>query len=145
MLIYPEELHEIRRLWLTERGDWEDSVPKIYSEATGQTLNWIKDDTGAFGSNEMILLHEICTKYDVPHSFVQKLLDAELQTQGMNKRSSIFKRIDHILAEEWREEDDVKKEVLQELVKKNAVSTKVSQNLVSTLDDLPTVAEPGDV
>lgn len=143
VLIHPEELHEIRRLWLTERGDWEDSVPKIYSEATGQTMDWVKDDTGAFGSKEMVLLHGICAKHGVPHGFVQKLLDAELQTQGMNKRSSIFKRIDHILAEEWRDEETVKQEVLQDLIKKGAVSVKISMSVNSTLDEiLP--SEAGD-
>jgi DNA sulfur modification protein DndC len=144
VLIHPEELHEIRRIWLTERGDWEDSVPKIYFDTSGKTLDWVRDDTGTFGSKELTLLHEVCAKYDVPQAFIQKLLDAELQTQGMNKRSSIFKRIDHILAEEWRDEEDVKKEVLQELLQKNAVSAKISQNLVSTLDQIPTT-ESGDI
>lgn len=143
LLIHPEELHEIRRLWLTERGDWQDSVPKIYSEVTGQTLDWIKDDTGAFGTKEMTLLQEICAKHDVPQLFIQKLLDAELQTQGMNKRSSIFKRIDQILSEEWRDEETVKQEVLQELKKKNAVSAKVSQSVVSTLDEI-VISDSGD-
>jgi hypothetical protein len=61
----------------------------------------------------------------------------------MNKRSSIFKKIDHILSEEWRSEESVKQEVLQELIKKDAVSQKVSRNLNSTLDEIPS-AEPGD-
>jgi DNA sulfur modification protein DndC len=80
-----EEIHEIRRIWLTERGDWEDSIPKIHREATdGSELEWIRDDTGAFGTKEG-LLHEIWEKHRVPQTLVQKLLDAELQTQGMNR------------------------------------------------------------
>jgi DNA sulfur modification protein DndC len=129
-LILPEEIHEIRRIWLTERGDWEDSVPRIFKEVTGFGLDWVKDDTGAFGSKEMQILKEICAKYDIPMEFIQKLLDVELQTQGMSRRSSIFKRIDSILREEWREEDEVRKEVLEDLVKTGMVAKHVKDEMM---------------
>lgn len=129
-LILSQEIHEIRRIWLTERGDWEDSVPMIYREATGSDLDWVKDDTGAFGSKEREILHEVCKKYQVPDGLVQKLLDVELQTQGMNRRSSIFKKIDHVLTEEWRDEETVKKEVLEYLAKKDMVSSKVKDEFL---------------
>jgi len=34
-LISEEELHEIRRLWRTERQDWEDSVPLDFIQLSG--------------------------------------------------------------------------------------------------------------
>jgi DNA sulfur modification protein DndC len=105
-LILPEELYEIRRIWRTERGDWEDSIPKIYREITGQDLNWSQDDL-AFSSKEKSLLLEICEKHTVPIQLVMKLFDAELQTQGMSRRSSIYNRIDRVLSEEWRSEEEV--------------------------------------
>lgn len=40
-LITEAELHEIRRIWRKERQDWEDSVPLIYAEMTGETLDWL--------------------------------------------------------------------------------------------------------
>jgi DNA sulfur modification protein DndC len=140
-LILPEEIHEIRRIWLTERGDWEDSIPKIYSETTGSNLKWDTDDTGLFGSKDAIILNETCEQHGVPQVLVQKLLEAERQTTGMNKRSSIFQRINQILAEEWRGEDEVKREVVEELTEKNIMSKKVRQQVIkesvkdnSTLD-----------
>ena len=105
-LILPEELYEIRRIWRTERGDWEDSIPKIYREITGQDLNWSQDDL-AFSSKEKSLLLEICEKHTVPIKLVMKLFDAELQTQGMSRRSSIYNKIDRVLSEEWRSEEEV--------------------------------------
>jgi hypothetical protein len=54
----------------------------------------------------------------------------------MNKRSSIFQRINQILAEEWRGEDEVKREVVEELTEKNIISKKVSQQVIKeTMDD----------
>lgn len=106
-LILPEELHEIRRIWQMERGDWEDSLPKIYREVSGEDLVWIKDDLGVFTKKENKLLEEISKKYNLPLRLVTKLLDAEYQTQGMSRRSSIYSKIDDILSEEWRSEDEI--------------------------------------
>lgn len=130
-LVLPEELHEIRRIWLTERGDWEDTLPKIYREVTSENLDWIRDDTGMFNANERLILKQICQKYRIPDVLVQKLLDAELQTQGMTKRSSIFPKIDSILREEWRSEEEVRKEVISDLSKKRLVSDKVRDQILT--------------
>ena len=62
---------------------------------------------------------------------VQKLLDAELQTQGMNRRSSVFQKIDSILREEWRSEEEVKREVIEDLSKKNMVSQSVKNEILA--------------
>ena len=106
-LILPEELHEIRRIWRMERGDWQDSVPKIYCEITGSDLDWVQDDLGTFTARESDLLDEICSEHQVPQRLVTKLLDAELQTQGMRRRSSIYNKIEQVLREEWRTEEEV--------------------------------------
>ena len=106
-VISPEELHEIRRLWRLERGDWEDSVPTIYKEVVGEGLDWIRDDLGTFTGRELALLGETCERHDVPARLVSKLLDVERQMQGMAKRSSIYNKIDSIFKEEWRTEQEV--------------------------------------
>lgn len=108
-LILPEELHEIRRMWQMNRGDWQDSLPEIYKEVTGEDLDWIKDDLGMFTSNEDNLMDLICAKHDVPLKLVKKLLEAERQVQGMSRRSSIYSKIDDILSEEWRSEEEFTK------------------------------------
>lgn len=106
-LILPEELHEIRKIWRLRRGDWEDSVPKIYREVTGEDLDWIEDDFGSFSKKDEGLLEEICISHNVPVRLVTKLLDAERQLQGMKRRSSIFSKIENVLKEEWWTEDEI--------------------------------------
>lgn len=103
-LISEAELHEIRRIWRTERQDWEDSVPKIYREITGQTLRWLQDDIGVFTATEYQVLDEICQNNDVPTALVARLMEQERQVQGMHRRAGIFNRIDDVLGEEWRTE-----------------------------------------
>ena len=133
-LILPEELYEIRKLWTTERGDWEDSVPQIYRETTGSDLNWVHDDIGLFNKKDHLILKDICTNHKIPEILVQKLMEAERQTSGMNKRSSIFKRIEDILKEEWRDEDEVTKEVIEEFSNKSLISKMTKDKTLEKLE-----------
>ncbi|NLZ31305.1 MAG: DNA phosphorothioation system sulfurtransferase DndC [Methanomicrobiales archaeon] len=106
-LILPEELHEIRRIWRQEKGDWEDSVPRIYREVMGTDLDWVQDDLGSFSGKESDLLGSICNKHEVPVQLVMKLLDVERQVQGMRRRSGIYSRIEDVFSEEWRSEEEI--------------------------------------
>lgn len=110
-LILPEELHEIRRMWQMNRGDWHDSLPAIYKDVTGGDLEWVKDDLGMFTSDEDSLMGEICTQNKIPLNLVKKLVEIERQMQGMSRRSSIYSKIEDILGEEWRPEEEFTKKV----------------------------------
>jgi DNA sulfur modification protein DndC len=107
-LITEAELHEIRRLWRTERQDWGDSVPQIYAEMTGRQLPWLQDDIGTFSAQEYQALHAVCQQHHLPTDMVAKLLEQERQMQGMHRRAGIFQRIDSVLGEEWRDEATVR-------------------------------------
>jgi DNA sulfur modification protein DndC len=108
-LIQLEELQEIRRIWMTQKSDWDDSVAKIYEEVMGEHLDWTKDDHGSFTQIEQDLLKKICDEHKLPLRLVTKLLDVEQQMQGMTRRSLIFKRIDEVLSEDWISAEDVRK------------------------------------
>ena len=103
-LITAEELHAIRRLWRSEEGDWIDEVPQIYQEETGETLDWVQDDTGVFGVLEQELLEEICRAREVPLKLVQLLIGIEQEYEGMRRRHQIFKKIDTAMNRDWRDE-----------------------------------------
>ena len=106
-LISQAELHEIRRLWRTERQDWDDSLPGIVQEVLGIQLYWLQDDIGSFSGSERQALDEICATHEVSSDLVASLLEHERQLQGMHRRSSIFQRIDETLREDWRDEGTV--------------------------------------
>jgi DNA sulfur modification protein DndC len=111
VLISEDELREIRRLWLTERMDWEDSLPRIYTEVAGQTTNWDHNDVSMPGRLELDLLQRIARKYDVPVKLPQKLINAEWQYYGMHRRGLIHKTIERILNEDWRTLEEIQAEV----------------------------------
>ncbi len=106
-LIDDDELHEIRRIWRYERHDWSDSLPQIYEEATGRRLSWVADDTAGFGAEDEQLLAGLCDEHGVPLGMVKRLLDTERALQGLKRRSTIMTRLDAVLGQEWRAEDEL--------------------------------------
>ncbi len=119
-LILPEELYEIRRIWQTQRSDWEDSVASIYKEVMREDLDWVKDDLGTFSQSENTLLKKICADRNIPLRLVTKLLDVEQQMQGMTRRYAIYNRINEVFSEEWRSEEEIK----SDMIKKDAIDDK---------------------
>ena len=114
VLIAREELDEIRRIWRTERQDWEDSVPAIFREVIGHDLVWPVEDGPTFSKSDRELLDSICQLQGVPAELVAKLLDTERQYQGMRRRAGIFDRIEQILRENWSSEEEVLAQTLQD-------------------------------
>ena len=105
LLIQEEELHEIRRLWRTERGDWADCVPRIVRETLGKELDWIAEDSVAFSSDDGELLDSICAENEVPTELVMKLLDIERASHGLKRRHAVHTRIEDAFRLDWRDLD----------------------------------------
>jgi DNA sulfur modification protein DndC len=112
-LIQPEELHAIRRIWRSEEGDWADVLPQIYKEETGETLDWVQDDTGIFGTQEEDLLREACKTHNVPHKLVKLLLGTTQAHDGMRHRYRIYDKYDKIISRDWRSDEEILASVLQ--------------------------------
>ena len=106
-LIQDAELKAIRRLWRAEEQDWDDSLPKIYEEETGEKLTWVGTETASFGSAERQLLDQACAENDVTSTLVAKLIDTEKQFSNMSRRSAIFQKLSSVLDEEWRTEEEI--------------------------------------
>ena len=114
VLINEDEIHEIQRIWRMERGDWKNSAYEMYEEICKEKLEML-EDLGGFGKVEQEILTDVCQENKVPQVLVSKLLHAEFSSQGMGKHSKVFKSLNKILSEEWRDDlteivGDMKKE-----------------------------------
>lgn len=107
LLIHDVELHEIRRIWRLERGDWADSVPEIVRSVLGRDLDWVREDNVALTADDGRLLEEICAGKGVPTELVVKLLDVERAAHGLKRRHAVHTRIEDIFRQEWRSVDEV--------------------------------------
>lgn len=89
-LITIEELHEIRRIWITEKHEFEDSLPRIYEEVTGQPFpKPTRADNLMFGADEIELLQELCGKDRIQFELLRELLDIEQRYQTQSRRAGL--------------------------------------------------------
>ncbi|MBW4591774.1 MAG: DNA phosphorothioation system sulfurtransferase DndC [Brasilonema angustatum HA4187-MV1] len=91
-LITTEELSEIRRIWLEDKHEFDDSLPRIYKEVTDEPFIDPRPGAGnsLLGSDEWAVLEEICQE-DVMHlELMAKLLDTERQYRKMSRRVGIY-------------------------------------------------------
>jgi DNA sulfur modification protein DndC len=106
-LISHDQLHEIRRVWRVDEGDWEDSVPRIYREVTGRDLQWIEEDAAASTELDERVLVEVCGEHDVPAGLMRELMDLQRELQGLGRRRGVQNRIERILQKDWRDPEEV--------------------------------------
>lgn len=112
-LISVQELKEIRRLWISERQDWEDSLPGIFKQILNKGFAKEFSDVVTPSTEDQLILKEIAEANGVPAQLIQKLLDAEWQSHGLFRRSSIYSKIDKIFSEDWRSWEEVEAEIQQ--------------------------------
>lgn len=95
-LITPEELSEIRRIWLEEKHEFDDSLPRIYQEVTGEVFRDPRPgaDSSLLGADEWAVLEELCDDDAMHLELMAKLLDTERQYKTMASRSGIYNKLE---------------------------------------------------
>jgi len=93
-LITEEELGEIRRIWLEEKHEFDDSLPRIYNEVTGKSFkdNRIQEKK-LLGGDEWSILEEICSDDAMHLELMAKLLDTERQ-HATKSRRGVFENLE---------------------------------------------------
>lgn len=94
-LISLAELQEIRRIWVVEKHEIEDNLPRIYSEVTGNPYpGGPLSSNSVFGAEEVELLREICDNDELHFQLSRELLGVEQQFRTMSRRAGLFEAIE---------------------------------------------------
>ena len=90
-LVTLEELHEIRRIWVFEKHEIEDALPRIYQETTGRPFPGPSlEDILVLRSDDLQLLREITEDDPLHYQLTRELLDVERQFRTMTRRAGLF-------------------------------------------------------
>jgi DNA sulfur modification protein DndC len=89
-LISMAELHEIRRIWLYDKHEFQDSLPRIYHEVTGSEFPKPAADDRLLRSEDWEILREVCDEDEEFFQLQAGLLDIEREFRGMARRSGIY-------------------------------------------------------
>ena len=94
-LVTLEELQAIRRLWVIDKHEFEDSVKGIYEEVfeTPYPGSPIQDDQ-VFNLEDMVLLKEACDDDELHFELVRELLDVEARYRTLARRAGLFDRLE---------------------------------------------------
>jgi len=94
-LISPGELEEIRRIWVSDKHEIEDVLPKLYEEVTGRSYEGANlDDALPLGAKEVEELKELCTDDPLHFELVRELLDVERKYKVNQRRAGLTDAIE---------------------------------------------------
>ncbi|MBO0879187.1 MAG: DNA phosphorothioation system sulfurtransferase DndC [Mycobacterium sp.] len=97
-LITLAELEEIRRIWVVDKHEFEDRLPIIYQEATGQSYPGTPmDEHLPLGTEDVALLQELAGDDRLHFELVRELLDVEQRHRAMTRRAGLFDALEDAL------------------------------------------------
>lgn len=105
-LITHAELVEIRRIWMLEKHELEDSLPRIFHEVTGESFN---DDSGLQSvarRDDIEVLKEICGEDSLHFEMTRSLIAIERQFRSMARRAGLFDELEKAIRKSFYEDVD---------------------------------------
>jgi DNA sulfur modification protein DndC len=132
-LISNEELCEIRRIWLEERHEFDDSLPRIYEEVTGEVFKdpRLKQEKNGIGRDEWSILEDICSGDAMHLELMTKLLDTERQ-HAQKSRRGVFENLEKCFDSSSRS----KEEAIRHAHEKRELKEAASQGDVAKVKQL---------
>jgi DNA sulfur modification protein DndC len=106
-LISVAELHEIRRIWLHDKHEFDDSLPRIYEEVTGTPFQVQAADDSPLSGDDWQILRDVCGGDESFFELQAALLDVERSYRGMSKRVGIYDALEDALkSNQFRSEEE---------------------------------------
>src|SRR5207237_367906 len=88
------ERHAIRRIWLHEKHEFDDSLPRIFEEVAGKPFPKKADDGNWLRQEDWELLRELCGDDKAFFDLQVSLLGVERRFRGMTRRSGVFEALE---------------------------------------------------
>lgn len=97
-LITLAELEEIRRHWVVEKHEFEDALPRIYKDATGNDYPGRPlDEHLPLGAEAIEVLKEVVGDDRLHFELVRELLDVEQRHRSRSRRAGLFDSLEKAL------------------------------------------------
>jgi DNA sulfur modification protein DndC len=142
-LITIPELRNIRRIWVLDKHEFDDSLPRIYNEVMGKEFDdpeWIASE--AFKSEEWEILkgvvEELYPQEELAFEMVYSLIDIENRSNSLNQRKGVTDSLEDCIQRTfYKNEDDATEFYLSQVSRKKDLGGKYNKKaLDSSYDDL---------
>jgi DNA sulfur modification protein DndC len=130
-LLAIEDLEEIRRIWIEDKHEIEDSLPRIYEQATGKQYPFLEaDEQQLFSREDLAILKDIATDIEDPdgihYQMLREMLHVEQSYRGAYRRHGIF-------------------DVLEKTLKQHAFTNEADALAYKLSEELPKPPEMNDL
>lgn len=133
-LITLPELRNIRRIWVFDKHEFEDSLPRIYEEITGKKFEdpeWVGSE--AFRKEEWDILEEVVKEVieesypgeELAFEMAYSLIDTENQASSLNKRKGITDSLENCIRKTfYKNETDATEYYMNRVMRKRDLGGK---------------------
>lgn len=141
-LITLAELRVIRRIWVNDKHEFEDTLPQIYMDVTGKEFedpNWIGNDS--FGKNEWDILKEVVNNLyedeELAFEMTYSLIDVENKSNSLNNRHGILKDLENCIHKTfYKNEEDATAYYLNQVKRKKNLGGKYNEKILDNTYDI---------
>lgn len=142
-LITLPELRNIRRIWVFDKHEFDDALPRIYEDVVGKKFDdpeWVGSE--AFRSEEWNILKEVVEELypdeELAFEMAYSLIDIENQSSSLNKRKGIIDSLEACIQKTfYKNEKDATDYYMDRMVRKKDLGGKYNEKaLDSTYDNL---------
>lgn len=140
-LITVPELRCIRRIWVHDKHEFDDSLPQIYEsvmERPFEDPEWIGSE--AFGSNEWELLKKTCQELfpneELSFEMLYSLIDTENQANSVNQRKGILDSLEKCIKHNFYEnEEDATSYYTKQMERKKSAGGQYNKKFFAHIED----------
>ena len=142
-LITLEELRNIRRIWVYDKHEFDDSLPGIYEHVMGIPFDdpdWIVNES--FGKEEWDILSDVVSKMfpdeELSFEMAYSLIDIEKRSNSLNKRKGVLDELESCIQRTfYKNEEDATKFYIDQTQRKKDLGGKYNAKVLdSTYDDM---------
>ena len=135
-LITIPELRAIRRIWVNEKHEFDDSLPRIYERVIGKSFDdpeWIHNDS--FGIEEWEILKQVCNELypeeELAFEMMHTLIDVENKASDVNQRKDILEDVNATICKTfYKNEEDATKFYSDMMVRKKENGGKYNEKFL---------------
>ncbi|MDR1771571.1 MAG: DNA phosphorothioation system sulfurtransferase DndC [Hungatella sp.] len=142
-LITLPELRNIRRIWVFDKHEFDDSLPHIYEAVLGKKFDdpeWIASD--AFKSEEWNVLKNVVSELypdeELAFEMAYSLIDIENRSNSLNQRKGITDSLENIIQRTYyKNEKDATEFYLNQVIRKKELGGKYNEKVLDSSYDEP--------
>lgn len=142
-LIRVQEMQEIRRIWVFEKHEFDDAVPRIYKKVFGKEFDdpdWIAQEN--FGKEEWDILKDVCEKaygdQELAFEMMYSLIDVENNASDMKQRKGIVDDLEAVIGKTfYQDEKDAEQYYMAKMNRKKEYGGKYNEKFLEYGNQTP--------